>query len=207
MTIRKGEDWGTLRAPPPDIIVVGSDAELRSLVLASRLGGVALPVIGLTGGDMMRTLGGRGDRSRFDGDEPIPHLPIDIVTVTADDERESVFVAHLVARRSWWRGQITAAMNAQYVGVSDVAPRGHPNDGRIDLITVSDEMNVQQRWMARSRLQLGTHVPHPSIAVRQHATVTVDLPRSTPVQLDGERWGHAQRLLLTVQPDALTVCV
>lgn len=207
MTIRKGEEWGTLDVPAPGMSVVSSDAELRGLVIACRLGGVPVPVIGLRGGDLMRTLGGRGDVSRFSGDEPIPHLPVDMVTVTADDTRESLFVAHLVCRRSWWRGQLTAVMNAQFLGTWDVAPRGHPNDGRVDIVTVSADLDAQQRWMARSRVPLGTHVPHPLISVRQHATVTVDLPRSTPVRLDGERWGSARRLLLTVQPDAITVCV
>ena len=207
MTIRKGESWGTLRAPDRDVTIVGSDRELRHVVVAARLGGLELPVIGLSGGDLMRTLGGSGDASRFVGEDPIPHLPIDIVTVTADDSRESLFLAHLVARRSWWHGQITAAMNAQFIGTNDVAPRGHPNDGRVDLVTASAELGLQQRWMARSRVRLGTHVPHPLISVRQHATVTVDLPRSTPLWLDGERWGSASRLLLTVQADVLTVCV
>lgn len=207
MTIRKGEEWGAVRAPDGDITVVGSDSELRQIVLASRAAGTPLPVIGLAGGDMMRTLGGRGDRSRFTSGEPVPHLPIDFVTVTADDARESVFVAHLVARRSWWRGQITVAMNAQFIGLNDVAPRGHPNDGRVDVLTVSGDLGVQQRWIARSRVRLGTHLPHPQIAVRAHVTVTIDLPRSMPIRLDGERWGSARRLLLTVQPDAITVCV
>lgn len=207
MTIRKGEEWGSVRAPDSTITVVHSDAELRRLVLASRLGGAPLPLIGLVGGDLMRTLGGRGDATRFRSGEPIPHLPVDIVTVTADEARESVFVAHLVARRTWWWGQITAVMNAQFVGANDVAPRSHPNDGRIDIVTALPELGLQQRWMARSRVRLGTHVPHPLITVRQQATTTLDLPHVTPLWLDGERWGSGRQLLLTVQPDALTVCV
>jgi hypothetical protein len=207
VTIRKGEEWGTLAVPTGPVVTLSCDAALRELVIACRRDDAAIPTVGLAGGDLMRTLGGRGDASRFDGGEPIPHLPVDIVSVVADDARESLFVAHLVARRSWWRGVVTAAMNAQFHGQWDVAPRSHPNDGRVDVVIAGADLGVQQRWMARSRLKLGTHVPHPSISVRQHASVTIDLAPSTPVWLDGERWGSATRLALTVHPDALTVCV
>ena len=50
------------------------------------------------------------------------------------DGRQHWFVAHLVARRSWWRGRVVAAMNAQWLGAWDVAPRAHPDDGLLDLL-------------------------------------------------------------------------
>jgi len=181
-------------------------------VRSYRASGKALPVVGLLGGDMMRTLGGTGDPARFTGTEPIPHLPVDIVVVTADDVRHSLFVSHLVARRPWWRGgwlvgPLTVAMNAEFIGRWDLSPRAHPNDGRIDLVSAGPELTLQQRWLARSRLPLGTHVPHPSIGIRQHAAVTVDLGRARPIWLDGRRWGRARTLQMTVEPDALVICV
>ena len=163
--------------------------------------------MGLLGGDMMRTLGGIGDRSRFDRGEPIPHLPIDVVRVVFDDNESDVFVAHLIARRSWWRGPLTAVMNAQFRGDWDVAPRSHPNDGKVDIVSVAADLGVQQRWLARSRVRLGNHVPHPSISIVQRATATIELDRPTPITLDGRRRGTAQRLDLEVEPDAITVCV
>jgi len=207
MTIRKGEQWGSMVVPGPGMLVVRSDAELRSLVLADQTKGRLHSVVGLLGGDLMRTLGGTGDASRLRGTEPIPHLPIDIVRVRADDGRETVLVAHLVARRSWWRGPLTAVMNAQFIGRWDVAPRAHPNDGRIDLVTASADLGLQQRWLARSRLLLGTHVPHPLITIRQHDRATVDLGNRRRLWVDGQRWGSTRSLELTVEPDALIVCV
>jgi len=182
------------------------------LIQASLAAESPIPTIGLLGGDLMQTLGGAGDEARFAGDQPIPHLPIDLVRVVADDERETVFVAHLVARHSWWRGQLTAVMNAQFLTVHnravwDVAPRSHPNDGRFDIVTASADLGVQQRWLARSRVRLGTHVPHPSIKVRQQSVATFDLPSVTPLWIDGRQWGSARRLSVTIEPDAFTVCV
>ncbi len=216
MTIRKGEEWGTLRVPSGPIAVVGSDADARSLIEVALADGAPIPTIGLIGGDLMRTLGGTGDRARFTGHQPIPHLPIDLVRVVADDDRETIFVAHLIARRSWWQGQVTAVMNAQFLtddrrrghrAAWDVAPRSHPNDGRCDVVTASADLSARQRWMARPRLLLGTHVPHPLITVRQHSLATLDLAAETPLWVDGRRWGSARRLRLTVEPDAFTVCV
>ena len=186
---------------------VRSDAELRALVIDNLSRGVTQPVVGLLGGDLMRTLGGSADPARLTGQDPIPHLPIDIVHVATDDGRETYFVAHLVARKSWWWGPLTAAMNAQFRGRWDVSPRAHPNDGRFDLVQVDGSLDVRQRWMARSRLPLGTQVPHPSITIRQHAQTTVDLWRRRNLWVDAQRWGTASTLHLTVHPDAIVVCV
>ena len=207
MTIRKGQDWGSFAVAPASLTTVASDAELGQLIVARQHAGDALQVVGLLGGDLMRTVGGSGDASRFQSTTPVPHLPVDLVHVIADGARETCFVAHLVARQRWWRGRITAVMNAQFIGEWDVVPRGHPNDGRVDVLEVSPDMTLQQRWMARSRLALGTHVPHPLITIVQRAEITIELDQPTPLWVDGVRWGSARHLELQVEPDAFIVCV
>ena len=54
------------------------------------------------------------------------------------DGRRLTAVAHVVARGGgpWWRGPIVAVMNADRLGRWDVAPRAHPNDGRLDVVEV-----------------------------------------------------------------------
>jgi len=216
VTIRKGAEWGTLRVPAADTVVVRSDAELRALLVAARRDGSVPGVIALLGGDLMRTVGGSGDATRLRTGEPIPHLPVDLVEVVADGDRTSIFAAHLLARQplsrgAWWRGGIVAAMNAQFLTrrgeTWDVAPRAHPNDGKVDLVTAAATLSVQQRWLARKRVPLGTHVPHPDITTRQQSTARIELSRSMPLWLDGVRWGEATVVELTVVPDAFEVCV
>lgn len=204
MTIRSGEPWGTLGPVPTDIRRVHSDAEIREIVVAARNASTDPPTLALLGGDLMRAVGGTGDESRLLGEVPL--LPIDVVRIEAGD-RTSWFVAHAIARRSWWRGEVVGAINAQFVGNWDVAPRGHPNDGRVDLVRVASAMSVRDRWGARSRLVHGTHVPHPEIEIRQVATATVQLPRAARLWLDGRPWGSARTFTVTVEPDALLVCV
>lgn len=202
MTVRKGVDWGG-GAVPDDLVVVTDDAEAAAALTRADADGGPWPAIGLLGGDLARTLGGRG------GDEDRLRRAGTVVRVDvgeADlDGRVHLFVAHLVARRSWLRGRVVAVMNAQFLGPWDVAPRAHPGDGHLDVL--DGDLGPGDRWKARSRLPSGTHVPHPGIAQRRVATWETDLGRPTPVRLDGRTFGPARHLRLTVRPDALTVVV
>lgn len=202
MTIRKGEPWGEPGPLPRHGVVVRSDREARQIVTAARRAGEPIPPLGLLGGDLCRTLGGTGDEARLHSADAMT-LPVDLGAVLLDG-RLHWFVAHLVAKRTWWRGRVVVAMNAQFLGEWDVAPKSHPNDGRLDVL--DGDVPLGQRWQARSRLKHGTHVPHPGIEERRTAALQVELARPTPIELDGEPVGQAQRLLLRVEPDAL-VCV
>lgn len=203
MPIRKGEPWGRPGALPPDGVVVRSDAEARAIVTTARRAGSAVPPLGLLGGDLCRTLGGTGDEARIRS-EAATTMPVDLGSVLVDG-RLHWFVAHLVARRRWWAGRVVAAMNAQYLGAWDVAPRGHPNDGRLEVL--DGALPLGQRLEARRRLLTGTHVPHPAIEQHRVAAHQVTFDRPTPIYLDGELLGEARNLSIRVEADALTCVV
>ena len=135
MTLERGQSWGRTAPLPDDGVIVASDAEAAGVVAAARAAGRAVPVIGLVGGDLCRTLGGTGDAARLHTSDAVT-LPVDIAEVDVDGDTV-VFLAHVVARRSWWRGQVWAAMNAEWLGAWDVAPRAHPGDGLLDTLDVS----------------------------------------------------------------------
>src|SRR5690349_604669 len=107
MTIEKGEAWGVPGALPADGVVVRSDAEGRAVVTEARRSGLAVPVLGLLGGDLCRTLGGRGDEARMRSGEAMT-FPCDLGVADVDGTRHW-FLAHAIARRSWWRGRTVAA--------------------------------------------------------------------------------------------------
>lgn len=203
MTIRKGDPWGTPGSLPDDGVIVRTDAEARAVITAARRSNVELPVLGLVGGDLGRTCGASEREDRLRGPEA-QLLPVDLGEVLVDGALH-FFVAHLVARRAWWRGRVVAAMNAQFLGSWDVAPRGHPNDGRLDLVDA--DLPLGDRLAARSRLPTGTHVPHPRISERRVKATQVDLAAGTQVWLDGERVGPARTLSIRCVPDALRVVV
>jgi YegS C-terminal NAD kinase beta sandwich-like domain len=204
MTVRRGESWGEPGTLTADGVVVRSDAEARRVVERARRAGERLPPLGLAGGDLCRTLGGRGDVARLRSGDAV-RLPVDLGMVLVDG-RLHWFVAHLVARRSWWRGPLLAAMNAEFLGDWDVAPRAHPNDGLLDLVAVAAEMTLTDRIRARRRLAVGGHVPHPAIEQSRRPAFQMEFDQPTRVWLDGERIGTATNLSVRIEPDAL-ICV
>ena len=105
------------------------------------------------------------------------------------DGRLHWFVAHLVARRSWWWGEVFVAMNAEWLGRFDVAPRAHPGDGLLD--TLSGRPSSDDRIKAHRRLPSGTHVPHPAIVERRAHSIQQDFARPLDIWLDGQKVGRA----------------
>lgn len=212
MVIRKGEPWGTAVTCPAELTVASDDGELaailgepaRSADVSSNLGRRALA---LSGGDLHRTLGA----------PPVPvpgapcrRLPVDLLRCELDGVSEYA-VAHVVVRRpgriGWWRGPILAVCNAQFHGRWDIAPRGHPNDGRADLVEVAASMPLGQRRLARRRLPSGTHIPHPDITTGRVTVLERDLDPGLVVHLDHHAVRGVRRLSVELVPDAFSLHV
>jgi len=203
VTIRKGQDWGEPGPLPEHGVLVHSDAEAWEVVTSARRANQDPPPLGLLGGDLCRTLGGRGDEARLRSPRAMT-LPCDLGAVLLDG-RLHWFVASLVARRSWWRGRAWLAMNAAWLGTWNVAPRAHPNDGLLD--TFDAAVPAGQRLAVRRRLPLGAHLPHPAIKERRTRAAQTHLDRPLPVWLDGTCVGEASDISVRTEPDALTVVV
>ena len=209
MTIRKGESWGNVTTPPAGLRIVADDLALHEWINQHRAGGQEIRDVGLGGGDLARTAGrtagrfdGGGTAGRFDGD--VLAAPFDVVRVTADGGRVVWSGSHIVARRSWWRGEVLFAMTAQFWHGRDIAPRSHPNDGKVDVLVVAAGMSVRTRLAARGRSRTGTHLPHPQLMFTQPTDTTITFQRPLVVWVDGRRWGTASQLHLVVEPDAYT---
>lgn len=195
MTIRKGEEWGSPVDRPEALHVVSSDRELGRLIATDRNSPVAV-----VGGDIAHSLGDPGLRPTMQC------VPMDLVHVDADG-RPLLAVAHVIVRRpwwrgSWWRGPVLALMNVDHLGGWNVAPRAHPNDGRVDIVDVDASFALRQRWQAWRRLPGGTHVPHPSIRVSRASAGEWDLDRPARLWIDGIAAGRVRRLSMRVEPDA-----
>lgn len=203
MTIRKGEAWGGTAPLPADGVVVGSDAEARQVVTDALRAGRPVPPLGLLGGDLCRTLGGRGDADHLRSPTATT-VPCDL-GVALLDGRLHWFVAHLVARRGWWRGRAWVAMNAAYVGTWDLGPKAHPGDGLLDITDAT--VPAGERLKVRARLPQGAHLPHPALRTSRTKAAQVVLERPLPVRLDGDVVGSFRTISVRLEPDALTVVV
>jgi YegS C-terminal NAD kinase beta sandwich-like domain len=198
VTIGPGGEWGRPVAPPARVQVATSDAEVVRL-LHDGAGSVMV-----AGGDLARTLGTVPSSPR----ETVLELPIDLLEVITD-RGAAVACAHVVVRSSWrrggwWRGQVIAVMNAEFRGDWDVAPRGHPNDGRVEVVE-ADTLSWRERLAVRRRLRHGTHVPHPRITVRPLREASWEFPRGHVVSIDGGAAFPTRSLSIKVLPDAAVI--
>jgi hypothetical protein len=191
MTIRRGQDWGEVIAPPADLVDVATDADAAEAVVAGRS-------VRLCAGDLWATLGARTR------DPTVIRFPVDLLRVEADGRPFSA-IAHVVARRSWWRGRIVAVMNTDHLGRWDVAPRAHPNDGLADVVEVDPAMGVRARWQAWRRLSTGTHLPHPLVHNRRITAERWTFEPPLRLWVDGVERGTVRSLAVAIEPDGATV--
>ena len=201
-----GVDFGQEGEIPPEAPTADNDNALARIVAEARRAGRPVPPVVLTGGDLARTLGvalaGPGSKRPVAG--PGARFDVDVGAALVDG-RLHWFVAHLVARRSWWRGRLLVAANASFIGRWNAAPRSHPGDGRLDVFDASPPLSV--RLAARRRLPSGDHVPHPEITQRRIAAAQYDLDPALDVFLDGHRVGRARAVSLRVEAGALEVWI
>jgi len=201
MTISKGQSWGEPGELPPDGRVVRDDAEASHLLEQARRAGERFPVLGLAGGDLYRTLGGRDGPMRTGRCTMI--FPVDLGELLLDGKLR-LFVAHVVAHDRLWRHSFVA-MNAQWRGRWNLGPKAHPNDGVLD--TYRADLGLADRVKVFQRLGTGTHVPHPSITIERSRSAIAEFVRPVSVEVDGRDVGKARHLAVRVEPDALRIVV
>ena len=209
MTIEKGTPWGEPMAPPADTPTYTDCAALGAHLSANpavyRPGTVRQPHEFVLHDNSFRALLGT---ERADEANAI-RVPIDVLEVSFEHERgerHAVAIDHvMVGNRLLW-GELTVVCNTGFWRSRRIAPRAHPNDGRADVVTVSDHMGMRQRLMAWRRTRWGTHLPHPAITIQQHAQYQwTGGPRL--LTIDGVRRGSVTSVDVRVIADALVVYV
>ncbi|MFV1991538.1 MAG: hypothetical protein ACC652_12445 [Acidimicrobiales bacterium] len=191
MTIRYGEKWGKPISIPEDTPVATTDREVASLYSQGH------SVIRLDGGDVHRVFGQPARRADCD----LWGFPMDVAWFDSDLGRQ-VFVAHLLVGMRRGIPEI-ALMNSGFYGEWELAPRGHINDGRLEVVSLSIPRADRREF--RRRVVSGSHVPHPGIEIRSvkkwqgsaHGKVLVD---GVALRLHGD-------LSVEIEPDALTIVV
>ncbi len=197
MGVVRGGDWGALGPVPDDAPTAASDGDLVDLLGNLDRGSV----VALTGGDLCRTLGGRG-RIRPGGEATLVDVDVGEALV---DGRLHCFVAHLVVRPSRHPGRWWLAANAAHRGPWNVAPRAHPGDGLLDVLDASLPIGeVPGAWR---RLVRGTHVPHPAIGQERTSATQRSFDPSSRIWLDGRPLGRVGELSVRVRPGGLRVAV
>ena len=206
MTIRKNEDWGSTVVRPEDLVICETDAATSQLATDFYLQQKPMPAIAITRSSLSRTLGKEGSNVNS---QNMQATPFDLIEVTFVDasmiEQKVLALGYGLLRKSWWRGDIVAAMNTSFIGDWDCAPRSHPNDGKFDLLAVNGEMKSTQRLIASRRLKFGTHLPHPQISMKQLTSFDADCSAKPNLYVDNRRFMSVNQCKFRLLPDALTL--
>jgi hypothetical protein len=222
MTIRKGRPWGEPAAGPPDVEVNGGDVDLAAM--ARDHPGASVWFRPDATSDLARAVG------LVDQDEPGGlDVPVDALRVFDGFQVGGATAVNAVVfgtapdRLRWWtraseivvvvdgrerfRGHATTVVvaNGQFLHGNDVAPRGHPGDGRFEVQVYA--LGRRERAGLRTRLPLGTHVPHPSIREMSGRTVTVRWSAGAWLDVDGEQRGPVSTVTIEIAPAALRLRV
>lgn len=201
MGITPGKEWGSEDSYPEDFLVINSNQDLWDILESHKRSNEMIPVIGLAGGDLWRTLGGTRKNNRLNS-EKAQLFTVDIGSALLDGHIYW-FASHLIARSPLWLGRSWIAANAAHRKSWNIAPRAHPGDGLLDVL--DSNLNFSDLVKAKSRMQTGTHVPHPDINYRRIKSEQTNFSQKTDIWLDDVKVVKAKEISVRVEPDALRV--
>ena len=201
MGITPGKDWGSRDSEPEGLVVANSNQDLWNILEKYRRSNETIPVIGLTGGDLWRTLGGTSQNNRLSSGEA-QLFTVDIGSALLDGHIYW-FASHLIARSPYWLGRSWVAANVAHRKNWNIAPRAHPGDGLLDVL--ESNLNFSNRLKAKSRMRAGAHVPHPDISYRRVKSEQTNFSRKTDIWLDEVKKVKAKENSVRIEPDALRV--
>jgi diacylglycerol kinase family enzyme len=88
-----------------------------------------------------------------------------------------------------------------------VFQKSHPNDAKIEVLTIDRKMRLRQRLLAVMRVRKGSHLPHPHLTIWQTTTEDMHFHRPLPVFVDGVKVAMADTLRISVIPDAINIYI
>jgi hypothetical protein len=191
--IRRGEPWGYETMMPDDVVNTDSDASLGRTEAGH--------LIFISGGDVARSI---GNPSRPQAGDPCTEVAIDAMKCTIYSEDFAPVLmnaASSIVIGNFWRGRHVIVSNAGWLKDANIAPRSHPNDGVVEMTTLSSEMSLRQRILAHRKMRTGTHVPHPDIVISREKSVQLDRERTERLVIDGVQMRHWTKIVIEVVPD------
>lgn len=196
--IRRGEPWGHATTMPDDAIIIRSDH-----ALAAADPGRA---IFLAAGNIAHSLGNPAIPSTGDA---CTEVSIDamICSIVVNGGEQQIIGASSIVIGSQWRGRQVIITNAGWLNGSNIAPRAHPNDGFVEMLTMSPRMTFRQRVLARRRMRTGTHLPHPEISMNRINSASVERIGGEKLCIDDREIPSWTSVSIHVEPDYWRVVV
>ena len=177
--------------------IAKSDQEIVSLVNSG------ITLMRLASGNIHRTLGGKGNSNvALPTTGTLCH--IDLGCIQLANER-FYFASHCSLRRNYFSTKGVLVMNAEFYKNRRVSVRGHPGDGKFEVLT--SELKLIQYLLASKRSESGNHLPHPDLKVRSTAQYEVSFPHQMRVYADGRLIGRSDEVEISVVSRAVKVVI
>ena len=202
MKVNKGQGWGFAAPLPSDGLNIRTNKDLIDQITSYKRDGKSLPVFGLLGGDLWRTLGGRHDESRLYRDDATT-VDVDLGCVLLDG-KIYWFCAHMLIGSKYFGNRVFIS-NAAHYGKNNPTPKAHPGDGKFDILET--ELSAVQTIKAIKRLSAGTHIPHPEIKYERVESKQLSFDQKMRVEIDGQKLGKFKNVLLRIENQGLRVVV
>ena len=196
MVIAKGEEWGE-RVRKSDVVYTRNDHDVLTLS--------ASPIKG----DIARTVG-NGKQKRLDAEKlktggAWHQLPFDVIRADVNGASLQA-AAHIRVGHFLW-GECHLLCNVAMFRGRRVFQKSHPNDGKIEVLTIDREMKLRQRLLAIMRVRKGSHLPHPQLKIWQTTAEVMHFQRPLPIFIDGEKVGMSDTLRISVIADAINIYI
>ncbi|TSA51591.1 MAG: hypothetical protein D4R44_07725 [Actinobacteria bacterium] len=205
MVVSKGKYYGRAVPRPSELAILHSDAQLAARFSINERKNLGACTI--SHGSIARSLGITDTKTVT---ETMHMIDIDLIDVQYRVKldplvtQKLVVAGNVVLRNALWRKELIVVSNSGFVNNRDALPKAHPNDGLLDILTVSPNMSLRQRCVAMRRAKQGSHLPHPQMIASQNSTFRWSGPAlrmyADDVRINGVVWMQCDIL-----PDALTI--
>ena len=190
-------DWAKQVSIGRSLPVATSDSEIAEFAAAGE------PVIKLESGNIFRTLGGRGNASiHSSAENTMCEIDLGIVCFQG---KEILFASHCSIRRSYFSTKGVLVMNSQFYKSRNLSVRGHPSDGKLEMIT--SRLGIRQYFLAAKKSESGSHLPHPDIDTRSAASHTISNERELRIYCDGRLAGCSKDVTIGVDRRSIKVVI
>ena len=191
------ENWAHQVSLNGSFPIARSDKEIADLASLGE------KIIKIESGNIFRTLGGRESLKPSLSHESTV-CEIDLGTVQFSDEI-FLFASHCSLRQYHFSTKGVLVMNSQFYKNRRVAIRGHPSDGKLDVL--SSQLNLRQYMLASKLSESGSHVPHPDIKIKSTDERSFSFERLMRIYADGRLVGRSDEVRISLLSKGIKVII
>ena len=191
------DEWAHQISVDSSFPIAKSDREIAKLAAAGE------KVVRIESGNIFRTLGGREGRKQPTSLEATM-CEIDLGKVQFK-KKEFLFASHCSLRQYHFSTKGVLVMNSQFYKNRRVSIRGHPSDGKLDVI--SSQLNLRQYMLASKLSESGSHVPHPDIKIKSTDERSFSFERLMRIYADGRLVGRSDEVRISLLSKGIKVII